>query len=333
MTPAAPEALVDQAITLAMSAAFVKAGNPRVGCVIVDDAGTIVGSGAHLGSGTAHAEVVALAEAGPRSAGAHVFVTLEPCRHTGRTPPCTDALIAAGVASVTYAVRDPGAHSGGGADVLVEHGIDVAYLPHAAAEQLVHDWSHVQRTGRPYIIGKCAMSLDGRVAQPSGAPWPLTGAAANAQSHRIRAEVDAIVVGTGTLITDDPALTARTPDGELHERQPAVFVIGERAVPPSASVHERGVTHIDSRDVSVAMRALVDQGIERVLLEGGPTLLDAWINAGVVDELRWSVSPVIMGAGPRAAVGDQLHNVPLDVMEISVMEQDVVVRARLKAQE
>lgn len=321
------EQYLRDAVVLANTTAFVKAGNPRVGCVIADSTGAVIGTGAHLGSGSAHAEVVALKQAGTQSRGAHVFVTLEPCSHAGRTPPCTEALIAAGVSSVTYAVPDPGDHSGGGAQMLQEHGLDVHRTPHEAAEDLVRDWLHVQRTGRPYIIGKCAMSLDGRVAQSSGAPWPLTGAQTNRDAHVLRASVDAIVVGTGTVILDDPVLTARTDAGELHPQQPKVFVVGERAVPGQARVHEQGIHHIQSRDVHAAIGELINHGVAAVLLEGGPTLLGAWVAAGVVDELRWSISPVIMGSGPRAASGLKSASVTVNAQGAEMMEEDVVIRA------
>lgn len=321
------DALFDVAVQEAWSGAFVAAGNPRVGCVITDDAGTIIATGAHLGGGTPHAEVMALQQAGVAARGAHVYVTLEPCRHTGRTPPCTDALIAAQVASVTYAVADPGHKSGGGAQVLTEAGIRVHQVEHAGAEHLTRAWCHVQRLERPYVIGKCAMSLDGRVAQASGAPWPLTSATTNHQAHDLRASVDAIVVGTATVLIDDPALTARDASGALRPVQPRVYVVGERAVPANAQVHGRNLRHIASRSVADAMAIMRADGIETMLLEGGPTLLGAWIAAGVVDELRWSISPVVIGAGPRAASATPSPPVSVQPGPIVIMEQDIVIGA------
>lgn len=321
------DALFDVAVQEAWSDAFVAAGNPRVGCVITDEAGTIIATGAHLGGGTPHAEVMALQQAGVAARGAHVYVTLEPCRHTGRTPPCTDALIAAQVASVTYVVADPGHASAGGAQVLAEAGIRVDQVEHAGADHLTRTWCHVQRHERPYIIGKCAMSLDGRVAQASGAPWPLTSATTNHQAHDLRASVDAIVVGTATVLIDDPALTARDASGALRPVQPRVYVVGERAVPVNAQVHGRNLRHIASRSVADAMAIMRADGIETVLLEGGPTLLGAWIAAGVVDELRWSISPVVIGAGPRAASATPSPPVSVRPGPIVIMEQDIVIGA------
>lgn len=322
-----PDALFDAAVQAAWDNAFVAAGNPRVGCVITDDAGTIIATGAHLGTGTPHAEVVALRQAGASARGGHVYVTLEPCRHTGRTPPCTDALIAAQIASVTYAVADPGRASGGGARVLADAGIRVHHVEHAGAEHLTRAWCHVQRHNRPYIVGKCAMSLDGRVAQASGAPWPLTGAVTNHEAHALRARVDAIVVGTTTVLADDPALSARDASGALHPTQPRVYVVGERALPADAQVHARNLRHITSRSISEAIAIMRADGVESALVEGGPTLLGAWIAAGVVDELRWSISPVLIGAGPRAASETSSPPVSVQPGPIAIMEQDIVIGA------
>ena len=324
------EQLMAEAVALARAVDFVSAGNPRVGCVIVDDEGNIVGSGAHMGGGTAHAETLALLDAGSASQGAHLVVTLEPCRHTGRTPPCTDAVIRAGIATVTYAVSDPGEHSGSGAHLLRERGIQVHQLPMPEATELVADWLHVQRYARPYVVGKCAISLDGRVAQASGDPWPLTGSQANAEAHILRSQVDAIVVGTGTIMLDNPMLTARTPDGSSHPRQPELFIVGERAVPPEAQVHERGFHHIASRDPHDAIQALIEAGVHRVLLEGGPTLFGAWQAMGLIDEIRWSISPFIMGSGPRAASGEPSPVQPVDLATVEVMQQDVVLHAHIR---
>jgi diaminohydroxyphosphoribosylaminopyrimidine deaminase / 5-amino-6-(5-phosphoribosylamino)uracil reductase len=324
------EDLIAQAVAVAREVDVIAPGNPRVGCVIVDDQGSIIAFGAHRGAGTAHAEVVALERAGSASHGAHLYVTLEPCRHTGRTPPCTDAVIRSGVASVTYAVADPGEHSGGGAHVLHEHGIAVTHVPHASATHLVADWLYAQHHGRPYVVGKCAISLDGRVAQSTGKPWPLTGPQANMSAHVLRSQVDAIVVGTGTVLLDDPLLTAREPGGAAHSRQPELFIVGQRAVPPEAQVHARGFHQITSRNPADAIAVLNEAGMYRVLLEGGPTILAAWQEMGFIDEIRWSISPVLMGAGPRAAAGEALRVQPVDLATIEVMHQDVVLQGEIR---
>jgi diaminohydroxyphosphoribosylaminopyrimidine deaminase / 5-amino-6-(5-phosphoribosylamino)uracil reductase len=316
-----------EAIALAAAPDFRSGGNPRVGCVILDKFGAVVGRGHHRGAGFPHAEVVALGEAGVAAAGGTAVVTLEPCRHTGRTPPCTDALIAAGVSSVVFAVQDPGAHSGDGADALRAHGITVqAGVERERAEAVVREWMHVQRTGRPFVRAKCAMSLDGRVADRDGAPLQLTGPLMNQRSHEVRAQVDAIVVGTGTVFADDPQLTARPTGPVLH--QPLRVAVGRRSVSASARMRGPEFRHFTAHDPSVVLRALGDEGCLSVLLEGGPTLMRAWFRAGVVDEVHWAISPIIVGSGPTA-LGDLLETIPVSVGLIEVVGQDVWVQGTL----
>lgn len=324
-------AALTDACELARTDAFVSGGNPRVGCLIFDAAGHLVGRGAHAGAGFDHAEVVALAEAGERAAGGTAVVTLEPCRHVGRTPPCTDALIAAGVSRVIYAVDDPGDHSGGGAQVLRAAGMDVSRVSFPAAEELVADWVHVRRTGRPYVIAKCAMSLDGRVAAPDGSPIALTGAGMNAVSHRVRALVDAILVGTETVLTDDPRLTVRDAAGRDASPQPIRVVVGKRPIPNDARIHagHSTVVHLPDHDPNAVLAHLVDLGCQRVLIEGGPTLTAAFIAARCVDEVQWTISPVILGSGPRATGRTPRTPASVAVQEIGLVGEDVRVRATI----
>lgn len=313
-----------EAITLALDPDFRSGGNPRVGCVILDADGTVVGRGHHRGAGFPHAEVVALEQAGPAALGGTAVVTLEPCRHTGRTPPCTDALIAAGVASVVCAIPDPGPQAGGGADVLRDRGITVQIgIERERAEMVLREWLHVQRTGRPFVIAKCAMSVDGRVADRDGAPLQLTGSLSNQRSHELRAQVDAIVVGTGTVVADDPQLTARLTPPVRH--QPLRVAVGRRAVSNSARMRGAGFRHIADHDPQIVLRALRDEGCLSVLLEGGPTLMRAWLLADVVDEVRWAISPVIVGSGPTA-LGDELQTIAVSVEQVDVVGQDVWVQ-------
>jgi diaminohydroxyphosphoribosylaminopyrimidine deaminase/5-amino-6-(5-phosphoribosylamino)uracil reductase len=317
-----------EAIALAADPDFHSGGNPRVGCVILDAHGEVVGRGHHRGAGFPHAEVVALREAGGAAAGGTAVVTLEPCRHTGRTPPCTDALIAADVATVVFAVTDPGAHSGGGAEVLRAHGITVQHgVERERAEAVVREWLHVQRTGRPFVIAKCAMSLDGRVANRDGSPLHLTGELINQRSHELRAQVDAIVVGTGTVFTDDPQLTARLTEPVW--RQPLRVAVGRRAVPDAARMRGVEFRQFTERDPLVVLDALRDEGCLTVLLEGGPTLMRSWIRAGVVDEVRWAISPVIVGAGPTA-LGGELQAIRVNVEVVDAVGQDVWVKGTLE---
>ena len=216
--------------------------NPQVGAVLLSPDGDVLAEGWHRGAGTAHAEVDALTNlasaAGPDAArGATAVVTLEPCNHTGRTGPCSEALIAAGVARVVFAVTDPGEASSGGAARLREAGVDV--IGGWSADEgtaLLASWLEVQRLGRPHVTVKWAQSLDGRGAAADGTSQWITGPEARADVHRRRSLADAIVVGTGTLLADDPALTARRADGSLYDDQPRPVVVGTRAVPQEAAV-------------------------------------------------------------------------------------------------
>ena len=281
--------------------------NPQVGAVLLSPAGDVLAEGWHRGAGTPHAEVDALSKLSPaQTAGATAIVTLEPCNHTGRTGPCSEALISAGVARVVYAVDDPGEHSSGGAQRLREAGVEVE--PGVLAEEgaaLLASWLEVQRLGRPHVTVKWAQSLDGRAAAADGTSQWITGPAARADVHRRRAEADAIVVGTGTLLADDPALTARREDGSLHDRQPIPVVLGERAIPSDAAVtrHPRAVLQRPGGDLVGLLTELGELGVQRVFVEGGPTLASAFVRAGLVDDVLAYVAPVLIG-GDRLALGD-----------------------------
>jgi len=281
--------------------------NPRVGCVIVDEDGRFIAEGWHRGVGTPHAEVDALSklpEGGAR--GATAVVTLEPCNHTGHTGPCSEALIAAGVARVVYAVSDPGHMSGGGADRLREAGVDVVSGVLADdVEAFLGDWLTAAALGRPHITVKWASSLDGRTAAPDGTSKWITGAAARQRVHEQREASDAIVVGTGTVLADDPSLTARGDAGELLATQPAPVVVGMRAIPKDAAVfrHPHPVIFEGTHDVGELVRDLHSRGFRRVYVEGGPTLASAFVAAGLVDEFAIYLAPSLLG-GDHLALGD-----------------------------
>jgi diaminohydroxyphosphoribosylaminopyrimidine deaminase/5-amino-6-(5-phosphoribosylamino)uracil reductase len=280
--------------------------NPQVGAVILSPAGVVLAEGWHRGAGTPHAEVDALSKLAPDAArGATAVVTLEPCNHTGRTGPCSEALLDAGVARVIYALPDPGDDSSGGADRLRSAGVDVeAGLCEADAAALLHSWLTVQRLGRPHITVKWAQSLDGRAAASDGSSQWITGSVARADVHRRRALADAIVVGTGTVLADDPSLTARAEDGTLFEHQPRPVVIGERAVPAGAALHQHPQPLLQfGRDLPAAIAALRGAGVHRVFVEGGPTLASAFLAAGLADEVLAYIAPVLLG-GDRLALSD-----------------------------
>jgi len=309
--------------------------NPRVGCVIVDDDGRFIAEGWHRGVGTPHAEVDALSklpEGGAR--GATAVVTLEPCNHTGHTGPCSEALIAAGVARVVYAVSDPGHMSGGGADRLREAGVDVASGVLADdVEAFLGDWLTAAALGRPHITVKWASSLDGRTAAPDGTSKWITGAAARQRVHEQREASDAIVVGTGTVLADDPSLTARGDAGELLATQPAPVVVGMRAIPKDAAVfrHPHPVIFEGTHDVGELVRDLHSRGFRRVYVEGGPTLASAFVAAGLVDEFAIYLAPTLLGGDHLAlgdigvaTIGDQRA---LRILSIEHLGADLLIRA------
>lgn len=280
--------------------------NPQVGAVILSPTGDIIAEGWHHGAGTSHAEVDALSKLADGAArGATAVVTLEPCNHTGRTGPCALALIDAGISRVVYALGDPGATSGGGGERLRAAGIEVEAGEQAdGARTLIADWLIAQRLGRPHITVKWAQSLDGRAAAADGTSQWITGPAARADVHRRRAEAGAIVVGTGTVLADDPALTAR--DGDvLHEHQPVPVVIGSRATPADAAVrrHPHEPLFYGTHDLHAVAADLHDRGVQSVFVEGGPTLASAFLAAGLVDRILAYVAPVLLG-GERVALTD-----------------------------
>jgi diaminohydroxyphosphoribosylaminopyrimidine deaminase/5-amino-6-(5-phosphoribosylamino)uracil reductase len=316
--------------------------NPQVGCVIVGADGRLLAEGRHDGAGTAHAEVAALTalatEHGPDAArGATAVVTLEPCNHHGRTGPCSEALIEAGVARVVYAVADPGDSSSGGADRMRAAGLEVVPGVEApAVEEAIRPWLTAMRTGRPFVTVKWASSLDGRAAAADGTSRWITGPAARADVHRRRAEADAIVVGTGTLLADDPALTARDEagDGGLLPHQPAPVVIGRRALPDEARVHGHplALRRFDGPDLEAVLRALWDDEVRSVFVEGGPALASSFVAAGLADELVVYLAPTLIG-GPRTAlldlgvdtIGEQRR---LTITDVTRLGDDLCVVAR-----
>ncbi|MEJ1090936.1 bifunctional diaminohydroxyphosphoribosylaminopyrimidine deaminase/5-amino-6-(5-phosphoribosylamino)uracil reductase RibD [Microbacterium istanbulense] len=296
--------------------------NPQVGAVILSPTGEVLAEGWHRGSGTPHAEVDALAQlTAEQTRGATAVVTLEPCNHTGRTGPCAQALIDAGVSRVVYAVDDPGDHSSGGADRLRAAGVDVdAGEQTAAAGILISDWLEVQRLGRPHVTVKWAQSLDGRAAASDGTSQWITGPEARADVHRRRAASDAIVVGTGTVLADDPALTARDGDA-LYAEQPVPVVIGSRPTPADAALHAhpKAPLFFASHDLASVLEELRTRGIQRVFVEGGPTLASAFIAAGLADTVLAYVAPVLLG-GSRLALTDIGVDTIADARRLTVDE-------------
>lgn len=279
--------------------------NPPVGAVILDAAGEVVGVGATAPAGGDHAEILALRRAGDLAVGGTVVVTLEPCNHYGKTPPCVNALLDAKVGAVVYAVADPNPEAAGGAARLEEAGVAVqsGVLADEVSGGPLREWLHKQRTGLPHLTWKYASSVDGRSAAADGTSQWISSEASRLDLHRRRAAAGAIVVGTGTVLADDPALTARLPDGSLADRQPLRVVVGMREIPSEAKVlnDDSRTMLIRTHDPMEVLKAVSDR--TDVLLEGGPTLAGAFLRAGVVNRILAYVAPTLLG-GPVTAVDD-----------------------------
>jgi diaminohydroxyphosphoribosylaminopyrimidine deaminase/5-amino-6-(5-phosphoribosylamino)uracil reductase len=315
-TPAEAAEAAAMLRALDLAARGVRGANPLVGAVLLGPDGAVLGEGHHRGAGTPHAEPAALADARDRGndpRGATMVVTLEPCSHTGRTGPCSTALIDAGVARVVYAADDANAAAAGGAQQLRAAGIDcIGGLEAGRAQALNERWTDSLTDRRPFVTLKSAQSLDGRVAAPDGTSQWITGAEARSDGHRLRALADAVLVGTGTVLADDPRLTARQDaamsaplSSALASPLPAGrhglrVVMGERPVPGGAAVRGEGFLHLPTRDVREVLDALYGRGVRHLLVEGGPRIASAFLRAGMVDEVFSYVAPLLLGDGAAA---------------------------------
>lgn len=285
--------------------------NPQVGCVLVDGRGEIVATGTHRGVGTPHAEVDALSQlaAQQRTPGEisklSAVVSLEPCNHTGHTGPCAEALIAAGISRVVYSVDDPGQHSGGGAERLRAAGVEViGGVLRDEGETLLGSWLVAARLGRPFVTVKWGQSLDGRAAANDGTSQWITGEAARADVHFERSRFDGIAVGSGTALADNPALTARTPNG-LYDEQPIPVVFGRREIPADAALRHgpHQPIFLPGTELGAELASLPGRGIRTLLIEGGPTLASSMIRDGFADELLVYQAPVLLGGERTALAG------------------------------
>lgn len=359
---------LERAIELAERARGHTSPNPLVGAVLVKQ-GKVIGEGFHARAGEPHAEVNALADAADDTAGATLYITLEPCSHHGRTPPCTDAIVAAGITRVVVASDDPTTKANGrGLGVLRDEGIAVDVLDGdvgAAARLQNQPFRKHARTGRPLVVFKSAMTLDGKVATPTGDSQWISGESSRARAHRWRAESDAVVVGIGTALADDPLLTARV-EGVSRQPRRVVFDYQGRLPLDSQLVRsgsEALVTVVCSRATSrTTMQALEAAGaevivasganeaarvasaldelgsrdVQSVLLEGGPHLAGAFLEAGEIDEARMFIAPILAGgAKARTAIEGQGTATIADAVRansttVERIDDDVLITARLR---
>jgi diaminohydroxyphosphoribosylaminopyrimidine deaminase/5-amino-6-(5-phosphoribosylamino)uracil reductase len=291
-------AFMQRAIALSENGLGRTAPNPIVGAVIIGTDGSVIAEGFHDRAASAdHAEVVALKNAGERARGATMYVTLEPCNHTGTTGPCTQAIIDAGIKGVVYAVSDPNTVAAGGASVLKAAGIEV--VAGVGIEEATHSnraWLTKILKGRPFITWKVAATLDGKVAAADGTSQWITNEASRADVQKVRRSVDAIMVGTQTVIADNPHLIPR--DG-ITASNPLRIVCGTQELPKGAQVFDGAAPTkvIASKDLKVVAAELLALGVNHILLESGPTLATALLQGGMLDELMLYQGASLLGAG------------------------------------
>ena len=292
--------------------------NPTVGAVVVSAAGTTLGEGVSEPAGGRHAEIVALDEAGESARGGSLYVTMEPCAHHGRTPPCVERIAAAGIAKVVSACADPTTRAGGGAVRLREAGVDVELLDLPTARRQNEAWRMWATQGRPHVVLKLAVSVDGRAVVP-GRRW-VTGEAARRRVHELRAQVDAVAVGMGTVRADEPRLDVR---GVRVERQPRRLAFGRGPLPDGSELELR------HGSLEAELETLGAEGVQSLLLEGGPTLATAFLAAGLVDRLLVFVAPVLAGGGPPM-IGALERPIEVGELDVESVGDDVLLGARLR---
>jgi diaminohydroxyphosphoribosylaminopyrimidine deaminase/5-amino-6-(5-phosphoribosylamino)uracil reductase len=325
-----------RALQLAAQGVYSTAPNPAVGCTVLDAGGTPVGAGWHRKAGEPHAEVLALQAAGARARGGTAYVTLEPCSHHGRTPPCVDAVIGAGLRRVVVAMRDPNPRvAGAGLKKLLAAGVDAPVgLLEREARELNRGFVSRMERGRPWVTVKIGASLDGRTALADGSSKWITSAVARADVQKLRARASAVLTGIGTVLADDPALTVREPDLAMLGRQPLRVIFDARGqLPPEARVvndgvetllmtSQQGAGQLQARgvhaqtslvveslpvdpigrlDPGVALQRLAERDCNEVLVEAGARLAGSFIEAGLVDELIVYVAPTVLGDTARPA--------------------------------
>jgi diaminohydroxyphosphoribosylaminopyrimidine deaminase / 5-amino-6-(5-phosphoribosylamino)uracil reductase len=305
---------LERALELAERGRGTTHPNPVVGAVLVRD-GEVVGEGWHERRGGPHAEVNAIAAAGEKARGSTLYVTMEPCTHHGSTPPCVDAVLATGIARVVAGSLDPVPEHGGGLDWLRAAGVETELADSFESRQLNEAWRTWAATGRPFVTYKVAVTLDGRVTLP-GSRW-ISGDASRRLVHELRAASDAVAVGMGTVRADNPRLDARGGDAP---RQPRRLAFGRGPLSDESELERL------SGPIEEELARLGAEGVQSLLLEGGPTLATAFLEAGVVDKLLVFVAPVVGGDGPRF-LDDLAAAVPLFRLNARPVGEDVLLTA------
>ena len=359
-------AALHRAAELAGHGAATALPNPVVGCVLIAPGGWTVGEGHHERPGGPHAEVVALTAAGSRATGATAVVTLEPCNHAGRTGPCSEALIAAGISRVIVAVRDPWPPAAGGMHRLRAAGVQVVDLPGLladpglatdpqrkkwaagieAAEDVNRVWLGAMRQDRPFVTWKVGMTLDGRVAAADATSRWITSPESRADVHELRARIDTIMVGVGTVLADDPQLTVRDASGKPVGPQPLRVVLDSRSRTPArarvldataetwvATAESAGAGPDGRVDPGGVLAELWRRGRRHVLLEGGPHLAAAFLDAGLVDEVVAYLAPTLLGAGQPALAGGRVGTLAdahrAELVDVARLGPDLRLRYRI----
>lgn len=330
---------IQQALAAAISAAAQVRGttspNPPVGAVILDVDGHIVGVGGTQPAGGAHAEVQALNQAGPRARGGTAVTTLEPCNHTGRTGPCSHALYEAGVTQLYYVHPDPTGQASGGAEYLRQQGVRVEQiLDRVGPVADLVPWLRATELGRPHVTLKFAQTLDGFTAARDGSSQWITGDIARDHVHQDRRRRDAIIIGTGTALADNPSLTARDEVGEPYPEQPRRVVIGTRDIDAGASpnLHRLGFAHYP--DISGALEELWEQGARDVLVEGGASLAEGFLKAGLVDAVQAYIAPKLLGEGRGVLAGPVAQTLSdaaeFELQQVTRLAGDVLLELKSK---
>jgi diaminohydroxyphosphoribosylaminopyrimidine deaminase/5-amino-6-(5-phosphoribosylamino)uracil reductase len=309
---------LERALELAETAEGVAYPNPTVGAVLLAGDGETLAEGVTEPYGGRHGEIVALDAAGARARGATLYVTMEPCAHHGRTPPCVDAIVAAGVARVVAGCLDPNPEAAGGLDLLRAAGVDASLEDRLEARRQNEGWRTWKALRRPFVTYKVAATLDGRVTVP-GSRW-VTGETSRRLVHELRAASDAVAVGMGTVHADAPRLDAR--DVRV-VRQPRRLAFGHGPLPAASDLELR------SGALAEELAALAAEGVQSLLLEGGPTLATAFLEAGLVDKVIVFIAPTLSGGGPRL-LGDL--SAPLQLLHLTSSRagDDIVLEAYLR---